>query len=182
MGREDRIRNFAKVTLDFATEYINSMRPDILLMGPDMDGVAIGAILRKELSKRCWELGTTILTEHKDIEEAGKKITGGIRNLTTWEIMVARRSHLVIIIPDSPGSFAELGALALIDKICSKMLVLFNKQYEKDDSYIQRGPRKAAEDRRAVIQFVDYSKFDKVWKVVSHYIMIEKSKMAEKLD
>lgn len=182
MDRESEIRKFAKATRDYAIEYVHSMRPHILLMGPDMGGDKTGAKLRKELGKRCWELGTTILTEHDDIEQAGKKITGGIHNLTRWEIMVASRSHLVIIIPDSPGSFAELGALAQIGDICSKMLVIFDKQYEKDDSYIQRGPRRAAEERRAVTLFIDYSRFDKVWEVVQHYIMIEKAKMAEKLD
>ncbi len=182
MDREIEIGTFAKDTLDFAQEYIDSMRPCVLLLGPDMDGDGPSAKLRRELSQLCWELGTTILTEHDEIEKAGKKITGGARNLARWEILVAQKSHLVIIIPDSPGSFAELGTFSQIDKICSKMLVLFDKQYKKDKSYLQRGSRKAAEERRAAVLFVDYSEVDKVWQKVSSYIKTEKGKMADKLD
>ena len=96
MSREIEIKTFAKGTLDFAKEYIESMKPSVLLLGPDMDGDGPSAKLRKELSQRCWELGTTILTEHDEIEKAGKKIVSGARNLTRWEILVAHKSQLLL--------------------------------------------------------------------------------------
>ena len=179
MNRDTAIAKFAKDASDFARDYINAMKPHILLLGPDTNGIGEGARLRKELSKRCWALATTVFTEHSEIEKAARKHTSTASNLTRWEILVAKRSQVIIIIPDSPGSFAELGAFAQLRDICPRMLILFDKQYKKDGSYIQRGPKKAAEERRAVIWFVDYSEIDKIWKKVSNFIMMEKGRMAE---
>lgn len=58
MDREEEIRKFAEEASESAIEFINSMRPHILLLGPSVKQTSEGSKLRKELSKRCWDLGT----------------------------------------------------------------------------------------------------------------------------
>ena len=83
---------------------------------------------------------------------------------------MAKECELVIIIPDSPGSFAELGLFSVEEKIRSKVLVLFNKKYKKHkDSYIHRGPKMFVEKYSPWgVHFVDYSKYDSIWKIVEN--------------
>jgi hypothetical protein len=179
MSREEDIRKVAEEVEEFASEYISSMKPQILLLGPPINETGEGAKLRKELSNRCWALGISVLAEHNEIEAAGKKIFATAKNLARWEILVAIKSRLVIIIPDSPGSFAELGAFAQHKDICPRMVILFDKKYETDDSYIQRGPRRAAEERHATVIFDKYSEVETIWQKVSKLILMEKARMAE---
>ena len=75
MDRESEIRKFAKATRDYAIEYVHSMRPHILLMGPDMGGDKTGAKLRKELGKRCWEFNYEFRCRHAGYgDRAGKML------------------------------------------------------------------------------------------------------------
>jgi hypothetical protein len=77
-------------------------------------------------------------------------------------------------IPDSPGSFAELGLFSLSDDICPKLLIIFDSHYHGDNSYLQRGPKICAENRRAMIEYLDYTNIENVWSVVESHINVVK--------
>ncbi len=74
----------------------------------------------------------------------------------------------IVVIPDSEGSFVELGMLVMEDKLHDKILVLFNKDYEStmDSSFIGLGAKAAFDNGKARTKLIDYNKsklaFDEV--------------------
>ena len=181
MYQQSEIESVARLMADAAIQHIDTMQPRIFLMGPDMGTNDPAADLRRELKQRCESLGLTIVAEHPQVDEAGKEGLGELFDLTRWELRIASDSEVVVIIPASPGSFAELGLFSMRSKICPKMLVLFHTDFENDDSYLQQGPKKAAQTRHAKIVFIDYSDFDEAWAKVSSFIQLAKAKMADDL-
>lgn len=63
-------------------------------------------------------------------------------DLLSLENMLAESVDVIAIIPESPGSFAELGAFANDEKLRSKIVCIIDKQYKKDKSFINEGPVK----------------------------------------
>ncbi len=58
------------------------------------------------------------------------------------EARLAELADLIIIIVESPGTFAELGAFSLSDKLRKKLLPLMDARYRKDESFLNTGPIK----------------------------------------
>ncbi|EAT0463957.1 UDP-3-O-(3-hydroxymyristoyl)glucosamine N-acyltransferase, partial [Salmonella enterica] len=61
-------------------------------------------------------------------------------SLLSLEQQLAEAVDLIILIPESPGSFAELGAFSTRKELAEKMLVLRQKKYKADKSFINHGP------------------------------------------
>jgi hypothetical protein len=53
---------------------------------------------------------------------------------------LAALSDLVIIIVESPGTFAELGAFSLVDPLRRKLLPIVDERFRKHSSFINTGP------------------------------------------
>ncbi|MBU2869429.1 retron St85 family effector protein [Colwellia sp. E2M01] len=66
----------------------------------------------------------------------------GKHSLLTLENVLAGSVDAIVIFPESPGSFAELGAFSNNEKLAEKMIVLANKKYERDKSFINYGPNR----------------------------------------
>lgn len=56
------------------------------------------------------------------------------------EADLAALADLVIIIVESPGTFAELGAFSISDPLRKKLLPIVDEQYEHEKSFISTGP------------------------------------------
>lgn len=63
-------------------------------------------------------------------------------NLLSLEGLLADSVDAIVIIPESPGSFAELGAFANDEKLRKKLICLVDVKYKKDKSFINQGPLK----------------------------------------
>lgn len=63
-------------------------------------------------------------------------------DLLTLENLLADSVDVIIIIPESPGSFAELGAFANNEKLRSKIVCVIDEKYKKNRSFITQGPVK----------------------------------------
>lgn len=61
-------------------------------------------------------------------------------SLLDLETHLADAVDLIVLIPESPGSFAELGAFAMKTELAEKMLVLRQSKYKSDKSFINHGP------------------------------------------
>ncbi|EAT6679566.1 UDP-3-O-(3-hydroxymyristoyl)glucosamine N-acyltransferase, partial [Salmonella enterica] len=61
-------------------------------------------------------------------------------SLLSLEQQLAEAVDLIILIPESPGSFAELGAFSTRKELAEKMLVLRQNKYKADKSFINHGP------------------------------------------
>ena len=173
MGQKD----FAKAFEPYVDERIRAQRVSVLIMGPSIGSNTSSAALRRELVVRCSSEGTSVVAEHDDIVRVARNKLKAGYNLTVYEALVADLSDVVVIIPDSPGSFAELGYFGSVARVCSKMLIFFDKQYRalNNKSYILEGPGKAAKSHSAEVYFVHYSEFEGIWKKVLRKIQMKRA-------
>lgn len=63
-------------------------------------------------------------------------------DLLSLENMLAESVDVIVIIPESPGSFAELGAFANDRNLREKIVCIIDKKYKKDKSFVNEGPVK----------------------------------------
>ena len=160
-------------TLQQVSKDFRDTRPlSILVMGPKLEDdekrELEPARLRRVLINECKALGNlSVMAEHPGLRDAVQGALGAGENLTIQEFAMAKQSDLIVIIPASAGSIAELGYFAFRKKCCNKMIILFSKEYEAfKDSYLARGPGKAAKNYNAKVEFVNYSRPDEAWDIV----------------
>lgn len=183
LHRAGKTRDFRKRLEESITASIDRQKPEVLLLGPKMDGEGDGSRLRRELKERLWGLGLPVYAEHSEMVEAAKKRFKSFNNLSRLELHIAHTVRLIILIPDSPGSFAELGLFAHNEKISRKLVILFNKRAKGvKRSFIFLGPIKYAGELKVEILPTDYRKIEKVWPKIVSYIEREKTKMADFYD
>lgn len=91
-------------------------------------------------------------------------------DLFTLESFLAENSDLIMIVCESPGSFTELGAFTSNDKTLNKLVVLIQKKYKNDKSFIMQGPIRYIEthNKRNVIYF--NNDLDDMEKEVDRYL------------
>lgn len=77
-------------------------------------------------------------------EDAYRDLIAGARqqfvNLAVFEDLLADISDCVVLFPESPGSFAELGFFAASPRIASKVLTVNHNQFQADESFVNLGP------------------------------------------
>jgi hypothetical protein len=71
---------------------------------------------------------------------AATRGTSKFLNLTAFESTLAQLSNCVLIFPESPGAFCELGIFSEISRIREKTLIANDSSHEKDDSFLLLGP------------------------------------------
>ena len=69
-------------------------------------------------------------------------LNGPYKDLFELERHIASISAAIVVIVESPGSFAELGAFSQIDEICERLLVVIHNPFyhEPDPGFIRLGP------------------------------------------
>lgn len=73
-------------------------------------------------------------------ERAWEQIASHEEDALRMEADLAALADLVIIVVESPGTFAELGAFSLSDPLRKKLLPIVDKQYRDVPSFISTGP------------------------------------------
>jgi len=63
-------------------------------------------------------------------------------DLLSLENLLVESVDAVIMIPESPGSYAELGAFASNEKLRTKLVCVIDEKYKKVKSFINQGPLK----------------------------------------
>ncbi|MCM0613041.1 retron St85 family effector protein [Marinobacter sediminum] len=64
----------------------------------------------------------------------------GQHSLLKLENILAESVDAIVLFPESPGSFAELGAFSNNTKLANKMIVVPNQKFKSDKSFINYGP------------------------------------------
>lgn len=78
------------------------------------------------------------------------------KDLLSLEGLLAESVDAVVIIPESPGSFAELGAFANDEKLRRKLICVVDKKYQKKKSFINQGPLKLVKKENSFgLVFID---------------------------
>lgn len=127
----------------------------------DWNGKLASARLRRDVCDLVTQLGhAPILGEHERIAQLAAEHMPARASIAVSETSVAKNCDCVVLIPDSPGSFCELGAWATMRAIAPKMLILANSQYEAFQSFINPGVLNMARAFGSIVRWVDYSEFD----------------------
>lgn len=87
------------------------------------------------------------------------------KDLLSLEKFLAENSDIICVLPESAGSFVELGAFTNNNQTLEKLFVMINKKYEKDKSFIIMGPVKYIINKKGKERIVFY-KGDELDKVV----------------
>lgn len=138
--------------------------------------------LRYELFLRLSEIGWVVtMGEYPRLVEATNALLGSRNNAASAELIHAKESaDAIVMLPSSPGSFLELGAFALYEKVCKKMLIVIDKIYQDDDpNYLNSGPIPAAEKNGAKIIYVEYDDHSACWGPVKDFITEQGQRAAE---
>jgi len=61
-------------------------------------------------------------------------------DLVDLEMQIAEISTMILLIVESPGSMAELGAFTYVDRILKKLQVVMERRYQNKQSFIMDGP------------------------------------------
>lgn len=159
----------------------------ILVFGPDLSKSEPGSELRNFIIANCKsDSYVVVLSEYDEIQELYSKILGPIHDLCKMEYHLATgkdKNHGhdfidgIIILPDSAGSFIELGMFAIAEKIHNKILILFNNQYEAtiSDSFVGKGAKLAFDNGHARTKIIDYNDSTKAWEEVSKFLELIRS-------
>ena len=92
------------------------------------------------------------------------------------ENILADSVDCIVIFPESPGSFAEIGAFSNNEKLAKKMIVLSNKKYKYDKSFINYGPYRLI--KRSKSGKVINNKINSNEKIrISNSIVVEKNNL-----
>lgn len=68
-------------------------------------------------------------------------------DLITFEEDIARLSSLVLVIAESAGSLAELGAFSTNETIRQSLRVILQTSYENSESFVRYGPVRRVEKK-----------------------------------
>ncbi len=69
-----------------------------------------------------------------------KRISKTEADLQTLESVFAHQNDFTVLMLDSPGAIAELGAFSMTPSIRPRLYTLVSEQYYNNESYISRGP------------------------------------------
>ncbi len=152
----------------------------VLVFGPDLSSTKPSSELRKYIIEKCREDSyIVVLTEHEEIQQLYQKIFRSASDLCKMEFHLASGNNGVqdyidgiIIIPDSSGSFIELGMFTTEDSVHKKMLVLFNQDHASSmtSNFIGLGAKTAFDNGNAKTKLLDYNNNDAAWTEVSKFL------------
>lgn len=78
------------------------------------------------------------------------------KDLLSLESLLADSVDAIVLIPESPGSYAELGAFANDEKLRKKIICVIDKKYKKNKSFISQGPLKLVKKENSFgLVFID---------------------------
>lgn len=149
-----------------------SERYEIFIAGPFIDinkdaddpvnSEKPGKRLRFSVYNHYKNLGHNLyLGEDNELRVLGDKHYGIHSNAAFYERhYIVNNIDALIVFPDGPGAFCELGDWATTRSTCSKMLIVIDKKYEGQPSYINDGTAKAAVTFGADVRYIDYEDHD----------------------
>jgi hypothetical protein len=157
-----------------------STRLKVFLAGPyvhkdwteeDFAKASLGARLRVEAIEILAKLEhDCVLGEHRGVEEVTSGQLPSQSSIALSELALIDEVDAIIIIPDSPGSFAELGAWALLESRCEKTLVLANQDYKNVGGYVSQGVIPMAQHNRARVEWIGYADFATAEQLIAEFI------------
>lgn len=134
-----------KLALKIKNEFyrpVNTYKTTIFLCGADLNDkdkirFQIADIIKRDIS---YKINLDLVYPEDVFEEL--LYSSKRRDLLSLENMLADSVDVIVIIPESPGSFSELGAFANNPTLREKTICILDQQYKKRKSFINEGPIK----------------------------------------
>ena len=141
-----------------------------------------GALLRIELLSIVQSLEHQyVLGEHRGVAEITGENIPSQASIALSELQLVDNADAIIIVPDSPGSFCELGAWSIRDDLCPKILILGNAKFREGISYVGHGVFPMAQQLHATVEWIDYSDFTRAREVVSRFLSAIQDRMISRM-
>lgn len=139
-----------------------TFKTTIFLCGKDIsDKMSIRYRIAQALTKGFWYSNSYDLIYPEDIFDE-LLYSSNSADLLSLENLLADSVDAVVVIPESAGSFAELGAFANNEKLRSKMICVVDIKYKRDKSFINQGPIKLVKSvNKDAVVYIDESKIGK---------------------
>lgn len=104
-------------------------------------------------------------------------------DLLSLENLLADSVDVIVIIPESAGSFAELGAFANNEKLRNKLVCVIDIKYKKDKSFINQGPVKLIKSvNKDGVVYIEEAKLNKNdYGKVGSFLYLSKDPEIEKI-
>lgn len=77
-------------------------------------------------------------------------------DLLRLENLLAKSVHAIVIVLESPGAIAELGAFANHEELKKRLIVIVDQKYKKDKSFIMLGPVKMLKKTNGAVIYYDF--------------------------
>lgn len=129
--------------LNAGSTRVYSPKPFVLLCGGAVSNITDpkpislrDAFLRSDFSQA---IKAAEVLQIEEIQEYFEKDCP-YKELVSFENDIAALSDLVVLFPEGPGSFAELGAFTAYPSITEKLLVVIQAKYINKSSFIFKGP------------------------------------------
>ncbi|MBN4057016.1 retron St85 family effector protein [bacterium AH-315-J21] len=157
ISKDSLLRKLAKKVHDDALPLIDNSKISIFLVGSaTTKQQGMRERLRKQLSSpQKYYPRLRIVYPERIFTEL--LFSGKDYDLLDLENQLANWVHAVVIVPESPGSFAELGAFANHVELNKKLVVIIDKKYNRHRSFIMLGPiRHLKQKTTSQVLFHDY--------------------------
>lgn len=142
---------------------------DVFLAGPFIDvreasthadnSSSAAKKLRFFLYERFEQLHHVVyLGEDAEMRTNGVANFGSLANAVVYERShIKRHLNAVVVLPDSPGSFCEIGDWASDPDICKSLILIIDASHEGKLNYINEGIVRLARSNGAEVRYLDYS-------------------------
>lgn len=134
--RDNEIKILAEVIRDNIFVPSFSSKTTVFLCGADLNDNTTGRHKMANLFKKYPRYELLYPENLFDDLMSGQ----GQHSLLVLENILADSVDSIVLFPESPGSFAELGAFANNKKLACKLICIGEKKYEKKKSFINYGP------------------------------------------
>ncbi len=141
LSKDDSIRLSLKIRDDIYLPSYN-YKTSIFLCGANMiqtDAMRYRIAQALTNSSRYWYMYDIIYPE--DIFEE-LLYSSKSKDLLSLEGLLADSVDAIVLVPESPGAFAELGAFANNEVLRNKLICVVDQMYKKKKSFINQGPLK----------------------------------------
>ncbi len=119
----------------------NDYKTSIFLCGADINNSSTARFKVAQLFEDWWSKYFFRIYYPEDIFDE-LLYSSESKDLLSLENLLAKSVDVIIMIPESPGSFAELGAFANDENLRKKMICILDIKYKKNKSFINQGPVK----------------------------------------
>ena len=160
---------------------LKAKRVRVLLCGATLSGSVpkpddFNRYLRYEIKRRLEEDGAqVVLGEDELLYDALRKAAKVEVGLADFELIFAAYSvDLVIMFPCSPGSFAELGMFALVEKTAWRLIIVIDDREDHSGGFVTRGPVVQAKENGGRVKCLRYDDINGIWDFVRNTVDSER--------